>query len=270
LGRRAEAAYLFAQVYDNSPSKRRSSYLSFSIKTQEEWEKALLFCQSSKERIAMHTIRGSNAKGRALEAMEAIYELDPQNPNLEYLLTKEVKNLEKQMLGNAFNSDRRKNMKRFGIPNKNVDKYLISLQAFARKCRDEGKVTRKELWYIAEGYLELIAGDAYAALKTLGEAQALVKDATLKEQLDIFLLAAKIDSYEQVNAQIEDELFNLRKNDKRFRLNADFPDFMRDKLTDLYRKSGEPGKAYLCQNNLDDLRDSPREAVINDLIKIVS
>ena len=102
LGKRAEAAYLFAVVFRYCPSKRRQAFESFDIKTDLEWRQCLNFCRDDRERGALYAIRASYDKAKAFEDMKELYRLDPQNEHLEMLLIRETLRLEKVLLGSSF------------------------------------------------------------------------------------------------------------------------------------------------------------------------
>ncbi|MEO0626360.1 MAG: hypothetical protein AAFY91_05195, partial [Bacteroidota bacterium] len=53
LGNYIGSAYLFSRVFDQCPSKRESSYLSFKVRTDEEWRQTLLLCQNEHERATL-------------------------------------------------------------------------------------------------------------------------------------------------------------------------------------------------------------------------
>jgi hypothetical protein len=99
------------------------------------------------------------------------------------------------------------------------------LHQFTRELREAERVARPELWHLAEGYLELIAGDYYAALNTFNEAALQMEDQKLIDQLNTFRLAAEIGGMEVINDSTEQLLFDLRKDNPYFRRQADFPDF---------------------------------------------
>jgi len=267
LGENAEAAYLYSQIFRFCPSRRFSAYKSFFLKNDEEWEECLLLCQTDEERATLYAIRGSASDSRALEEMQKIYELDPRNENLEILLVKEIQELEKDLLGLEFNNNRRNNQRYYDRPRSFAGAYVINLEDFVRKVRQEGLVTRPELWYLAEGYLELLAGDHYAAWKTFTVVGETIKNPALKEQLEVFRMAQQIYALDTLNDSIEQLGYDIRK-EKLFSKYKDLPDFLRDKFTWLYEEAGHPGKAFRSQYSFRDLRLNPQEEVIKDLLAV--
>lgn len=268
LGRRAEASYLYAKIFQNCPGRRMSAYRSFSIRSDEEWEACIRLCQSDTERAMLYAIRAANPKSKAVDEMESIYRLDPHNPQLEILLVQEMKKIERSLLGLKWNSHRTQNKARFGLPEKGVGDYVISLQAFTRKVRAEEKVPRPALWRIAEGYLEFLAGDFYAAEKTYREAALEVGDDELKKQLEIFRLALKIAQFDKPSPEVETAAYGIMKDVEFYKKYRSFPDYLRDKLTYLYENSGNEAKAFLCQKTIADLRPNPAAHMVDELLAI--
>lgn len=268
LGRRAEASYLYAKIFSNCPGRRMSAYRSFSIRTDEEWQDCLRLCHSDAERAMLYAIRAANPKSKAVDEMASIYRLDPENPQLEILLVQEMKKIERSLLGAKWNSHRAVNKRRFGLPEKGVGDYVISLQAFVRQVRQEQKISRPVLWRIAEGYLEFLAGDFYAADLTYKEAALEVEEEELKKQLEIFRLALKIAQFQKPTPEVEQAAYEIMKDNDFYKKYRSFPDYLRDKLTFLYEKSGNEAKAFLCQKTIADLRPNPAAHMVDELLAV--
>lgn len=270
LGQNVEASYLFSLIFENCPSKEHSAFQSFSIKTEEEWKACLLLCKNDRERANLYAIRGNLANAKAVKEMQAIYNLDPMNAHLEVLLLKEMKKLEKNLLGLAFNDKAKQNKRNYGIPKPYMEDYLIEMQAFVRQVRADGKVPQLQLWHLAEGYLELLAGDFYAANKTFEEVGRLVEQEDLKKQLGTFQTVLKINAYRNINDNVENEIFTVLKENEAYKKYPDFPDFLRDKLSFLYKKSQEPGKRFLVKYPFNDLKPHPREDILRSLMLLAT
>jgi hypothetical protein len=270
LGQNVEASYLFSLIFENCPSKEHSAFQSFSIKTEEEWKACLLLCKNDHERANLYAIRGNLADAKAVKEMQAIYDLDPKNEHLEVLLLKEMKKLEKNLLGLAFNDNAKRNKRNHGIPKPYMEDYLIEMQAFVRQVRAEEKAIELDVWHIAEGYLELLAGDFYAANKTFEEVARTVEDENLKLQLETFQTVLKVNAYRNINEDVENEIFSILKDNESYKAYPDFPDFLRDKLDFLYKKSKEAGKRFLVKYPLSDLKPHPREDILRNLMLLAT
>lgn len=268
LGERIEAAYLYTKIFQNCPTKRASAYQSFSVKTDEEWFELLLKCEDDDERATLYAIRAHANESKAVEEMKKIYALNPDNENLELLLVREIKKLEKDLLGLDFNSRKQKNKIRHKIPRKEAGDYLINLQKFIQKIIEEQKLKNINLWRVADGYLEMLAGDYYAARKTFNKIEHLVKDKELQEQLSAFQLALKITSYSKIDEEQEEEIADIVRKNALYKKYKDFPDFLYDKLAKSYVSDGSPGKAFRTRYDIKDLSINPQEEIIEDLLKI--
>ena len=267
LGENVEASYLYSLIFQHCPSRRFSAYQSFFLKNDEEWNQCLLRCATDEERITLYAIRGSASDSKALEEMQKIYEIDPKNEYLEILLVKEIQELEKDLLGLDFNNNRLANQRYYKRPRAFAGDYVIDMQKYVQKILQENLVARPEVWNLAEGYLELLAGDYYAAGKTFSELEGTFKNKALKEQLQVFMLLQQIYALDILNDSIEMLGYKIRNN-KLFSKYKDLPDFLRDKFTALYEENGRPGKAFRSQYSFRDLRMNPNEEVIKDLLKV--
>lgn len=268
LGDRTEAAYLYSRIFAKCPSKRESAFRSFSVRNQQEWNAVLQRCQSDKERAVLYALRANAADSRAIEDMETIYQLNPASRHLEVLLVKEIKELEVDLLGLEWNTNKKRNKRYYNIPRAVAGDYVIELQEFARKLRVEKRVAHPNLWYLAEGYLEFLAGDNYAAAQTFKELRPGIEEEKLEEQLKTFELALQIANFDQVDDETERTAYGILKDSDIYKNTKSFPDYLRDRMTALYKKRKKPGKAFRTQYSLDDLRPNLQEDIINDLLAV--
>jgi len=267
LDRRVESAYLFSRVFDRCPSKRESAFLSFRIRTDEEWRECLLMCQSDRERAALYALRAHAEDSRLVEEMEKIYEYDPHSEFLEVLLVRELAQLEKDLLGLEFNDKKAGNKRYHGRPRAYAGQLVIDLQGFVRKVLKEGEITSPGLWKISEGYLELLAGNYYFAEKTFNVAREMIDNDTLERQLDAFEAALRISAMSGLSPDIEKTASEVRTS-KVYTQFPDFPEFLKDKMADLYDKGGRKGLAYLSRYPLKSLRANPQLDIIDDLLEV--
>lgn len=268
LGNNIEAAYLFSRIFAQCPSKRESAFRSFSIKNKEEWNEVLKKCKNDRERAVIYSLRANAADSRAIEDMMTIYELDPLSRHLEVLLVKEIKELERDLLGLKWNSHKYRNKKLHSIPRVMAGDYVIELQQFARNLRKEKKVANPNLWYLAEGYLELLAGDNYAAAQTFKEVRPLIQEEALTEQLKVFELALEITAFNKIDDKIERTAYDIIKDNDVYKSAKSFPNFLRDRMSVLYKKNDHPGKAFRSEHQILALKTNLQEDVINDLMNV--
>ncbi len=268
MGHRVEAAYLFSLQFLNNPGKKESAFRSFHIESDEEWEECYKRCQTDEERANLYALRAHAEESKAVEEMINIYDLNPHNENLELLLVNEIKKLEKDLLGLEFNDKKRINKNIYEIPRKEVGQYVIELLAFAKKCADEKRVLRPKLWKMAEGYLEFLSGDYYAASRTLEKLAPTVKDKVMKEQLAVWMLALEVACYNDVDEETEAEVADIIRNNKYYKKFKDFPDYLNDKLAHDYAVNNRPGKAFRMQHTLSDLKANPQLPIVEDLLDV--
>ena len=199
LGQNIEASYIFSRIFDKCPSKREQAFRSFNITTEEEWRECLKLCLSDHERANLHAIRANYSHSNVVEEMEHIYEMEPENENLSLLLFKELKKLETDLLGLPFNDERKNNKSSFDIPRDNAGEIVLALKEFVQRVLKEGQIKEIELWKIAEGYLELLAGNYYYAARTFRAIRPQIQNDTLKQQLAAFEMALEISALNSVN-----------------------------------------------------------------------
>lgn len=268
LGRNVEASYIYARVFQNCPSRRESALESFRIRTDEEWNACLLLCRDDQERATLYAMRAYAGDSRAAEEMEQIYEYDPANEHLELLLIKEISELEKELLGVEFDNYEAPYNRQNRRPAPGAGEQIIALQTFVRQVLLANQTPKMELWKIAEGYLELLAGDYYNARKTFEQAGELVSDKDLRTQLQVFELVLEISAWSEINDDIERRVANIQRRDDLFEAFPDFRPFLNRKLTYLYQINNRPGKAFLSRYPLTALKPNPQPEIIDDLLRM--
>ncbi len=266
LGQSVQANYLYSRIFENSPAKRESAWRSFRVETDEEWEECLLLCKNDHERAVMHLLRAQEVDTRLLEEMRAIYNLDPQEKALEILLVREVQQLEADLLGLESNPARRTNRVYHDVPRPGAAQRIVDLQAFAREVLQEGLVARPELWQLALGYLETIAGDYYYAKQTFEEVRTEINNDTLEQQLAVFDVVLEILSLDSVSTGAERRFFSLTRQERLLDRYPDIDNLLRDQLVQIYDRSGADGKAFLLRHDFDLLKPNLQIELINELL----
>ncbi len=268
LGQRTEAAYLYSLIFSNCPSKQESAYRSFQIQSDEEWDAVLKKCRDDQERAALYALRAHHEESRAAEEMAVIFDIDPKSSWLPVLLIQEIKKLEKDFLGLGFNDHARQNERYFDIPRDEASEYLIDLWDLVRRINLAGTAQYPGLWVAAEGYLALLAGDYYYAQRALDAALESAQSKPLKEQLKAWQLVLDIASIQSIDNQTAEQLAAIRYDNATFNEYPYFQDFFNDKLSTLYDEDEHPGLAFMLQYDLETLRKSPEDALVQDLINI--
>lgn len=270
MNQRVEAAYLYAKVFLHCPGKRESAFRSFHIKSDEEWKQCLLLCEDDQERTTLYTMRAYMRDSKAVEEMEAIYQLDPESPYLQVLLARELKKLERQLLGTTFNDQQASNRRYHGIPSNEVFYEVVRLQQLVKRIQSEGIAPNKPLWMFGLGYLQLLAGDSYAARQSFEETKQLTESDILAEQTEALLLVNEIAGWQSVSQDIEDAAADVKLDNPLYKRYPSLPDFLSDKMAWLYTQNNLPGKAFLVTHSLQELKTNPSLPVLEDLIGLAA
>lgn len=271
LGKRPEAAYRYALIFRYCPSKRAQAFRSFQLRTDQEWDKALRLCQDDTERAALYLLRAGASRTYTVEDLEKIYALDPANPQLDLLLTGDVQQLEKIFLRTPV-TDLKYGRLRSAQTRDLAAQHLISLQRFTRRVLQEGKTPNPKFWQAMTGYLELLAGDRYAAGKSFERTRSILKkggeyDEHLRQQLDVWELLLEIMNLDGSTASADQAAFRIRSYET-FKTLPGFEPFLQDFLSARYAESSHPGKAILAAYEPAAIRYNPRPDVLDDLLKL--
>jgi len=270
LGKYPEAAYRYSMVFRHCPSKRTAAYRSFLIRNDQDWNATLRLCQSDAEKSTLYILRAGGSHAFAVEDMQTIYELDPENPQLDLLLLSEVQELEKVFLRTRVTDNKYGNAKGL-IKRQDAAKRLLDLQNFVRRVLRDKQTPNPKLWRCISGYLELLANDRYAAEKTFDRAEDLLNkrenyDQNLYQQLETWRVVLAIMALDPASAFPDDEAFRIRSYDA-FKTNPRFEPFLQDWLSAAYAASNHPGKALLAAYEPSALGYNPRLDVLDDLLK---
>lgn len=270
LKRNVEGSYLFSKIFKNSPGQRESAFRSFYIKTDEEWAECQSLCQNDAERATLYALRANMGGSKVVEELEHIYALNPKDENLEVLLAKEIKKLEKDLLGLEFNTQKNRNKHRFKIPRKYAGKYVIELQHFARRLVVENKVNQPIFWQLAAGYLAFLAGEMHEAKTHFNMVKENTSDKKLINQIETYELALKINELDNTADSTLNKVYDIIKNNSIYENHPDFPLFLGDKMTHLYQLKKHPGRAFRCRYPISFLKTNLKLDYINDLLTINS
>jgi hypothetical protein len=262
-GKEAEANYLFAQVFDKCPSKRVSSALSWSVENENTWKSAIAFCQNPQEKASMHFVRAVSDRGDLVAEMKNIYENAPDYDKLYALLLMQINDLENALM----QVDLDNNLWFLGktaspTATEEAVVKLRKTQEFVTKCVAEGKVQKKELFGMASGYLDFVAGKSAQALKKLDDLAKQTKETVYLSQIEICKTAIQIATLPKVDEAAETELFNTVQKLNNERLTT----FMWRVFEKLYIKQNEVGKASLCWRG--DMLYKPNLAHLDQLIAL--
>ena len=270
LGRYPEAAYRYSLIFRNCLSKRTQAYRSFVIRNDKDWEATLKLCTSDSEKSTLFLMRAGGSHTFAVEDMQIIQQLDEGNTQLDLLLISDVQELEKIYL-RTWVTDRRQGTALGSIKREVAAKHLLELQKFVRTSIREKKAANLHLWRAMEGYLELLAGDRYAARTTwdrLGhDLDDNEYDQKIRDQLEIWYVLLEILNLDPNENNTDNLAFRIRSY-AAFKKNPYFEPLLQDWLSAGYAAGNRPGKAILAAYPPSALGYNPNLAILDDLLKL--
>jgi hypothetical protein len=274
MGKYPEAAYRYSLVFRHCASKRTQAYRSWLIRNDKDWELALRMCQSDAEKSTLYTMRAGGSHAHAVEDMQEVYDLDAGNPQLDLLLVSEVQELEKTFLRTRV-TDQKYGEARGALKRQQAAQHLLDLQKFVRRVVREKESANPKLWLCMSGYLEVLAGDLYAARNTLNRAEKSLNkkdkyDSQLYRQIEIWRILLDILSLDPSDKAYKDDMAFRIRSYAAFKYNPYFEPFLQDWLSIRYAESNHPGKAILAAYPPSALGYNPQLDVLDDLLKLAA
>ena len=243
IGKHAEAAYLFSRVFRECPSKRVSSFRSFKIYSDRQWGATMNMCQNPFEKIELHFMRSLDRNANGLEEIIDVYNISPQTDRLSLMLVREINKLENALLNINVSSNLLFYSGHQNYPDQDAIQYLMSLKGFIGKCLEENQIVDPELWSLADGYLEYIAGNPQRALSLFADLKKNTKNKAFKNQIDLFELAIQISRLRRIDDNAENEIYHKVKISQ----HKHMEDFMIQAFARLYDQQGLRGKAICVE-----------------------
>lgn len=245
--------YLYSKVFDDCPPLRTVAAYSFHPQKQENWEKTLELATSNKEKAALLAVQAYYSG--EINAMEQIFDLDPTNKHLDYLLTRLVNHQEEKIKEFSKDVD-------FDI-NKRAQYSLINKDALTliSKIANSNKTNNSFLWTASLGYLQTLNGDYENAEKSFKNAEKSIPKTKLAEnQLRLLRFINelnKITEIDEVAVQrilpdlywLFDELPNNTEGGEFRFYNA--ADWSKKYIASLYRKQGNFVMAEMFQPGIN-------------------
>lgn len=243
LGDRAQSAYFYSRVFHYCAAKRESAFLSFEVRTDNEWQNALSFCKNDEERTALYALRASMRDSKAIEEMIEIYDLLPKSSYLETILIQEIEKQEKRI---------------------NVD-YISNLEIFIKKVLAEKKVAHQEIWLLALGYLKYLNRDYFEAKLAFSAAANNTESNAILEQIAIFNIALEIKEWEKINEEVGLRILALQSESEVFKRYPTLNILLSKQIYQSLSKYGNPGLAVLYKFGFNAVKMNPNEQILQDL-----
>ncbi len=263
-GETAQANYIFSRVFDQCPSKRVSSYLSMRFSDGNVWQATLDKCKNIAEKNTLYFIRSLEKGSNILEETKNIYAQDPNDSKMPIMLMRSVNELEYNLLSDTPQENILFYRGYQSYPRQEAIKSLLNLKNFVEQVIKEGKVNEMGVWTLAAGYLDYIAGTPQKALNTFENLKKKEKSEAIKNQIALFETAIRITQMSKIDDKTEDQIYQEVKNHK----HEGLQNLMLDVFEDLYKKQGQPAKAFLCKNYIDRLKITPDLAIVRGMIEL--
>lgn len=258
----AEAAYHFSRVFDECPSRRIQAWYGWRILSDEIWESVQAKCKNNHEMAVVYFLRAFSPNAVSVDDMRKMHDLDPGSTLLDVLLLREINKLENSILGYPYGGESAVH-KRLS---KDAASELLDLVSVVLKS---GKMHDRNIWELAQIYLQFLSGDTTTAHANLTAKQPqLTGDGALKGKL--MDLVFRIGSAKSVDRSVENAIFKDFTN-LSTKITAEESEelarFRDDAFAWLYDAQGEPAKALLARNRSYDLYNYPIDLdLVNDMI----
>ncbi|MCL9805203.1 hypothetical protein NAT51_06710 [Flavobacterium amniphilum] len=243
----ARSNFMYSLVFDQCPKLRVVATYCFHPQEDKDFQQSLAMAKSNSQKASLWALYGYYAD--PTQAISKIYELDPKNKHLDYLLTRAI-NIEENKLNAidwSYEYGNKPTMK-----NQVLDPKLYQLATTIANAKNTNS---PYMWNTVAGYLEIIKGNHKGAESYLALAEKNIPNTILaKEQLRLFQLFNTIASVKKMDAASESKLlpelkwlFNAEKlRAEGSKLRANFlTAWSRNYIATLYKKQGNEVLAEL-------------------------
>lgn len=208
-GRKAEAAYLFSKMFDQSNDLYGSYQHSLGFvwsKNETPIESVIPFCTNAHERSVVYAMYGMrNAEPFQTAALDKTFSEEPTNPMMDVLLLREINKAELAYLQMRADIERgyyvydgwtggplfglNEETKQSDLFKKNgVPQPLHSLSAYVDRMAKTEKVANPALWKMSAGYLAYMCEEYKTAKYWYMEAARSNPSETIQDQLKVLNL----------------------------------------------------------------------------------
>lgn len=241
--------YQFAVVFENCPILRKEAIFDFKPQETKDFNESLNMAKSIEEKAALWTLYGYYAD--PVEAIAKVYELDPKNKHLTYLLTRAV-NIEENNLNHT---EYIKYTLKSYVNESKLDKKLYAL---VTEIAQTNNTMNPYMWDIVAGYFETLKGNYSKATSYLNEAKKTApQKALVQNQIKLFAIFNQVSKTKVLNTQSENELlpnlvwlydynkqiqnsteyYSKETSDEEMKLRTDFlVSWSRSYISNLYKK----------------------------------
>ncbi len=241
-----EASYLYAKVFANCPDRQEVCLNSFSICSEQDWNRSIRMCKTDEERVVFHAMRGLQPTANPVEEIANILEIQPSSPYAELLFCRYISEAQQEIFPAYYEEYQR-------YPKQALD-HSPSLEALYDICAQllekEDKLPNQDFWKVARAYLELINGSSAEAMKWCTKVD---QASVYFEQAKIIRFVAQLCALNRLDNNTADAIWQAYQNDPVLKKNQNISQFLTDVFAMLYYKQGDFAKAFLTHNNLESV-----------------
>ncbi len=256
LKKYAEANHIYAKIFDEFPPLKIVAHQSFHPQEEEDWKQTLALCNTS-EKIAAWQLAG--IYNDPLQAMKAIYAIDPKSEKLKLLMVRAVNQTEKYLLNNplsdyyffyapykyvySYNSESEREQEKSYLD------YASSTQQFFRKVLRENKMADRALWQLALAHISLLQEDVASADNIISQITDVKNDSLLLGQLEITKGILAVQKLNKIDTRAENEIFDHIKKIRQFTdpalRNANAIRYITSRMSGIYQNQKDFAKQEL-------------------------
>ncbi len=194
----AQSNYLNSIVFDKCLPLRVVTAYNFHPQEENDWKTALDLAKTNDEKAALWALLGYYAD--PARAINEIFKINPQNPHIDYLLTRLV-NLEEENLRIEINESALKY--KTELKNKLNQEAISVVNSIAQS----EKTAKPYLWNMAAGYLQTLNGNYSLAKSYLAKAEKQIPQTqSVKNQLRLLHLINTLSEMDVMNSTNENIL----------------------------------------------------------------
>jgi hypothetical protein len=194
LGDTANAVLIFAQIFNDCPSRRFAADLSVRRISSKFFAEALELATKSDEKANVLALQGIQSLQDGLDILERIYDLNPKHPLLELVFAREINKNEMAFFAdknstvygnfdNYYDDNYKIDQAKVDAQHKKGETYLEKLLSFSEKLSSDSKVENPKFWNLSSAYFLYLKNDTKAALELLN-GMKVDGNAKLKKQVE--------------------------------------------------------------------------------------
>ncbi len=178
LGDTSNAVFMFAQIFNDCPSRRFAADLSVRRISPKFFAEAFELATQSHEKANVLALQGIQPLQDGLDILEKIYDLNPKHPLLELVFAREINKNEMAFFAdknstvygnfdNYYDENYKIDQAKVDTQHKKGETYLEKLLDFSKKLSSDGKVQNPQFWNLSTAYFLYLKNENTKALELL-------------------------------------------------------------------------------------------------------